>query len=92
MIVPMKKKSVPKVRTLKKCNIFQHLNLEYTPPMKKVADRSLVNSCFSEAKASKRNLKMDTINLKLQLVEGIEKQLVSIGRRSNHTSFANQEN
>ena len=30
MIVPMKKKSVPKVRTLKKCNIFQHLNLEYT--------------------------------------------------------------
>ena len=33
-------------------------------------------SCHSEAKASRPNLKMDTINLKLQLVEGIKKQLV----------------
>ena len=36
----------------------------------------IVNSCHSEAEASRPNLKMDTINLKLQLVEGIEKQLV----------------
>ena len=32
--------------------------------------------CHSEAEASRPNLKMDTINLKLQLVEGIKKQLV----------------
>ena len=28
------KKSVPKTRTLKECNIFQHLDLEYTPPIR----------------------------------------------------------
>ena len=28
------KKSVPKTRTLKECNIFQYLDLEYTPPIR----------------------------------------------------------
>ena len=36
----------------------------------------IVNSCHSEAKAIRPNLKMDTTDPKLQLVEGIEEQLV----------------
>ena len=29
------KTSAPRIRTLKECNIFQHLNLKYSPPIRR---------------------------------------------------------